>query len=379
MTMEDTARLTSEAIHLLSDMVSIQAYSREEAYRCNYLEQYLKERGQQVHRIGNNLWCEAYSHDQSLPTVLLNSHIDTVPASEKWTCLPFRLQETDVLLPDRHTEKRLYGLGSNDAGAPLVSLVQVYLQLAEKRLPYNLVLGLSCEEEVTGKGGIDLLLTDLPAIDFGLVGEPTSMKAAIAEKGLMVIDCCAHGTTGHAAHNTGDNAIYKAMKAIDWVRTTTVDNDPASPVKSGWDKKSILGPVKMTVTIIDGGTKHNVIPDECRFTIDVRVNDRYENEALFLYIEQHLAEFGCTVQARSFRLSSSGISLQHPAAQRLETLGVECFGSPTLSDQSRMPFPTIKMGPGDTQRSHTADEYIRPEEIKDGIEGYISFLEGLTI
>ncbi len=379
MTMSKTSKLAEEAVSLLRNLVAIKSYSREEAARCDYLEKYLKEHGQHVHRIGNNLWCEAHKHNAAFPTILLNSHIDTVPASEKWTYEPFVLQEKEFLLPDGNSEKRLYGLGSNDAGAPLTCLIQTYLTLSAQQIPYNLILGLSCEEEVTGKGGIDMLLTELPAIDFALVGEPTSMKAAIAEKGLMVLDCTAHGTTGHAAHNNGDNAIYKAMKAINWLRTTIIDNDPSSPVRPGWNGESILGPVKMTVTIIEGGSKHNVVPDSCRFTVDVRVNDKYENETLFHYIEQQLAGMDCTVQARSFRLSSSGISPQHPAVQRCKSLGLECFGSPTLSDQSRMPFSSIKMGPGDSKRSHTADEYIRPEEIKDGVEGYLRFLEGLTL
>ena len=376
--MENSEYLTEEALALLHQLVAIQAYSRAENARADFLEKYLTDKGCKVRRIGNNLASEAQAYDPLKPTVLLNSHIDTVPASEGWSFPPFCLTRSEQTLTDGRSETRLYGLGCNDAGAPLTCLIQTFLCLKQKALPYNLILGLSCEEEVTGQGGIDLLLPQLPPIDFALVGEPTAMRAAIAEKGLMVLDCTAHGTTGHAAHDTGDNAIYKAMKAIDWFRTTRID-DSQAPTLSGRPSESLLGPVKMTVTLIEAGTKHNVIPDTCRFTVDIRVNDRYDNQTLCHYIQEQLSPMDCTAEARSFRLASSGIDADHPAARRCRELGIGCFGSPTLSDQARMNFPSIKMGPGDSKRSHTADEYIRPSEIRQGVEGYLAFLDGLVL
>ncbi len=346
-------------LELLQSLVRIPAKSREENTRADFLQHYLEQSSLDIHRVGNNLWCYAWQSDASLPTLLLNSHIDTVPSSDSWTRPPF---EPTI------ENGRLYGLGSNDAGAPLCSLVSTFLALRDayaqgKHQSYNLVLGLSCQEEVTGEGGIDLLLKDMPAIDLAIVGEPTSMRVAVAEKGLLVLDCCAYGRSGHAAHNLGDNAIYKAIKDIQWFERTTLPK--VSP---------LLGPVKMTVTIINAGSKHNVIPDTCRFTVDVRVNECYSNRELCDYIASQVA---CEVKARSYRLSSSGIDLKHPLVQRCREMGMDLYGSPTLSDQSRMPFPSVKLGPGDSMRSHTADEYVCIEEIEQALDMYYRLLDGL--
>lgn len=348
------------SIDLLQNLIAIPAKSREESARADYLQNYLTNKALDVHRVGNNLWCYAWPPEEGKPNLLLNSHIDTVPATDSWTRQPFEPQLENG---------RLYGLGSNDAGGPLCSLVAAFLSLREAYLQgyqqaYNLILGLSCQEEITGPEGVDLLLSDLPAIDLAIVGEPTSMRLAVAEKGLMVLDCTVYGESGHAAHATGDNAIYKAIKDIQWFQQTQLPR--VSP---------LLGPVKMTVSIINAGTKHNIIPDTCQFTVDVRVNECYQNQELCEYIQ---SQVDCQVKARSYRLSSSGIDLQHPLVQRCREMNIELFASPTLSDQSRMSFPSVKIGPGDSLRSHTADEYILLDEIAEAIELYIAMLDGLS-
>lgn len=344
-----------QTIDLLQELISIPAKSREETQRADFLQDYLRKKDLDVHRVGNNLWCLAHPLQDDKPTLLLNSHMDTVPATDSWTRPPFTPQLEDG---------RLYGLGSNDAGAPLCSLITTFLALREKPQAYNLILGISCQEEVTGADGIDLLLSDLPSIDLAIVGEPTSMRLAVAEKGLMVLDCTAQGESGHAAHNTGDNAIYKAIKDIQWFQQTQLPG--VSP---------LLGPVKMTVTMINAGSKHNIIPDTCQFTVDVRVNECYRNQELCEYIQ---SQVDCQVKARSYRLSSSGIDLSHPLVKRCREMGLEIFGSPTLSDQSRMQFPSVKIGPGDTMRSHTADEYVRLDEIDQALRLYMAMLDGLS-
>lgn len=356
----DKNPIVSSTIALLQDLIAIPAKSREESMRADYLQNYLKNNGLDVCRVGNNIWCHAWQPEADKPTILLNSHIDTVPATDSWTRDPFS--------PYIDEEGRLYGLGSNDAGAPLCALVATFLRLREAyqqgaTQAYNLILGLSCQEEITGAEGIDLLLKDLPAIDLAIVGEPTSMRLAVAEKGLMVLDCVAHGQSGHAAHATGDNAIYKAIKDIQWFQQTQLPG--VSP---------LLGPVRMTVSIIQAGSKHNIIPDTCQFTVDVRVNECYQNQELCEYIQ---SQVDCEVKARSYRLSSSGIDLQHPLVKRCQALGIELFGSPTLSDQSRMNFPSVKIGPGDSLRSHTADEFVYIQEIAEAIEQYTAILDGL--
>ena len=273
--------------------------------------------------------------------------------------------QKDPFLPEETEDDRLYGLGSNDAGASVVSLYEAFTILSAKAQPYNLIFLASCEEEVSGKNGIESVLPELPPIRFAVVGEPTGMRPAIAEKGLMVLDCVATGKAGHAARNEGVNAIYKAIEDINWFSTYQFP-----------EKSDLLGPVKMTVTIIKAGTQHNVVPDRCEFTVDIRSNEFYSNERLFELIKEQV---GCEIKARSFRLNSSRTEPEHPFVQRCLMLGKEPFGSPTLSDQALMRFPSVKIGPGDSARSHSADEFIYGPEIRDAITTYVRLLDGLAL
>ena len=341
-------------IELLSKLIETPRYSREETAAANILEACMKERGLSTQRQGNNLW--SISPATSGPTVLLNAHIDTVHPVSAWTRDPHKATLEGG---------KLYGLGSNDDGASLVSLLEVFCRCQKKSLPYTLILLISAEEEVSGKGGIESVLPLLPPIDFAIVGEPTGMQPAIAEKGLMVLDLTAHGKAGHAARNEGENAIYKAMEDIQWFRNHTFTK-----------YTELLGPVKTTVTIINAGTQHNVIPDTCQFTVDVRSNECYTNEEIYDEIVRNVKS---EVKARSFRLSSSSISENHPFVVRAKALGRVPFGSPTLSDQALMRFPSLKMGPGESSRSHTADEFIKKSEIKEAISLYLQLLHGLAI
>lgn len=337
-------------IELLSRLIETPRYSREESAAADLLEQYMKDCGLPTQRQGNNLWSIAPA--TSGPTLLLNAHIDTVRPVSAWIRNPHKA----TLEGDR-----LYGLGSNDDGASLVSLLEVFCRCQEKTLPYTLILLISAEEEVSGKGGIESILPLLPPIDVAIVGEPTGMQPAIAEKGLMVLDITAHGNAGHAARNEGLNAIDLAIEDIEAIRRLPALLK-ASP---------LLGPVKMTTTIIHAGTQHNVIPDECTFTVDVRSNEMYDNRTLFDIVTSHIKS---EAKARSFRLSSSSIKESHPLVQKLMKMGKKPFGSPTLSDQALMPFPSLKMGPGESCRSHTADEFIRLSEIEDAVATYQSML-----
>ncbi len=346
-----------EAIDLLKGMIARPSFSRDEQAVADYLEAQWQQAGQKVHRKGNNLWLIAPDFDFSKPTLLLNSHIDTVKPAAGWSRDPFT--------PEEDEEGRLFGLGSNDAGASVVSLYAAFCQLAEREQPYNLIFLASCEEEVSGKNGIESVLPELPPITFAVVGEPTGMRPAVAEKGLMVLDCVAKGKAGHAARNEGINAITEAMKDIAWFSSYQFP-----------EASDFLGPVKMTVTIIQAGTQHNVVPDRCTFTVDIRSNECYTNEQLFELISQQVQ---CEVKARSFRLSSSRTPLDHPFVSRATLMGLEPFGSPTLSDQALMRFPSVKMGPGDSARSHGADEYIRPMEIREAIDLYVRLLDGLRL
>ena len=344
--------MTAKAVELLCRLISIPRISREEKAAADLLQDYMSnDLGLEVKRDGNNLWSVAPCFDAMKQTLLLNAHIDTVKPVAGWKCDPFTAtKESD----------RIYGLGSNDDGASLVSLLHVFAALKDESLPYNLVFLASAEEEVSGKGGVEHVLPLLPKIDVALVGEPTGMQPAIAEKGLMVLDVTAKGKSGHAARDEGDNAIYRAMEDITWFRSYK------------WEKESpLLGPVKMTVTIINAGTQHNVIPDVCTFTIDVRSNECYTNQELLDVIRQHVRS---EVVPRSIRLGSSSIDTKHPLIQRIIELGGKPFGSPTLSDQALMSFPSLKMGPGQSSRSHTADEYIEVEEIREAIEKYLAVL-----
>jgi acetylornithine deacetylase len=345
-----------EAIDTLKGMIARPSFSKEEKEVADYLESVWQTDGYAVHRKGNNVWITADGFDPCKPTLLLNSHIDTVKPVEGWSRNPFTPEESE--------DGRLYGLGSNDAGASVVSLYAAFRRLSAKEQPYNLIFLASCEEEISGREGIESVLADLPPVAFALVGEPTGMQPAVAEKGLLVLDCTARGKAGHAARSEGINAITLAMKDIEWFSTYRFPQE-----------SSLLGPVKMSVTMIHAGTQHNVIPACCEFTVDIRTNEFYTNEHLYGFIRTQVQS---EVKARSLRLNSSRTDMQHPFIRRTLLLGKTPFGSPTLSDQALMPFPSVKMGPGDSARSHTANEYIRLMEIREAIETYVRLMDGLT-
>ena len=345
-----------EVISLLERLIKTPSISRDESAVADIIWDEFLRLGFQPQRKGNNVWAEAWAYDAGKPTILLDAHLDTVKPVAGWVRDPFT--------PSVEGE-RLYGLGSNDTGASLVSLIATFVRLAQSEQPYNLICLASAEEEVTGIGGVRMVLEELPKIDFAIVGEPTQMHPAVAERGLMVFDCVARGVSGHAARQEGVNAIYKAMEDIEWFRSYTFPR--ISPM---------LGPVRMSVTGIEAGTQHNVIPSECRFVVDVRVNECYQNEELLALVREQVHS---DVTPRSTHLSSSFISLDHPAVKRLKTLGRVPFASPTMSNQAVMPFTTLKLGPGDSARSHTADEYIQLSEIEQAMEIYYDLLNGLKI
>ena len=349
---ETLGRLTDEAVALLQDLIRIPAPSREETEKADFIEEKLTGWGLAPRREGNNLWCTAPQMRPDRPTLLLNAHIDTVRPVKGWRRDPF----TPVL-----EDGRLYGLGSNDCGGGLVALLQAFrLLAADAATPWNLVYLASCEEEVSGRDGLERVRPLLPRIDCAVVGEPTGLQPATAEKGLMVLDVTVRGRAGHAAREEGVNAIYRALPDIEWFRTHRFAR--VSP---------LLGPVKMSVTVIQAGTQHNVVPDTCQFTVDVRSNELYTNEELLDEIARNVHS---EVRARSTRLNSSRIAADHPLVRRAVALGLKPFGSPTLSDQALMPWPSLKLGPGQSARSHTADEYIRPDEIRDAIALYCRLL-----
>ncbi len=348
--------MTSEAVALLESLIRIPSFSREEEQAADCLQNYIELSGMQTGRKGNNIWCFSPMFDLKKPTILLNSHIDTVKPVSGWQKDPFTPMEENG---------KLYGLGSNDAGASVVSLLQVFLQLCRTTQAYNLIYLASCEEEVSGKGGIESVLPGFPPIAFAIVGEPTEMQPAIAEKGLMVLDVTATGRAGHAAREEGDNAIYKVLEDIAWFRDYRFEK--VSP---------LLGPVKMSVTVISAGTQHNVVPDRCTFVVDIRSNELYSNEEIFAEVQKHIS---CQPAARSVRLNSSRIDEDHPFVRKAKMLGRMPFGSPTLSDQALMPFPSVKMGPGRSARSHTANEYIVLKEIDEAIGLYLSLLDGFSM
>jgi Acetylornithine deacetylase/Succinyl-diaminopimelate desuccinylase and related deacylases len=347
---------TDDAVALLQQMIAISSLSKEEKSLADFLERYIEIKGYVAVRKENNVWILSPGFDPVRPTVLLNSHIDTVKPVAGWVRDPFK--------PSIENGK-LFGLGSNDAGASVVSLLHVFFFLTQKQQSYNLIFAASAEEEISGKNGIETLLQELPKVDFAIVGEPTGMNMAVAEKGLMVLDCTVHGQAGHAARNEGDNAIYKALPVIDWFKTFDFAK-----------KSDLLGAVKMTVTQINAGTQHNVIPDKCSLVVDIRSNEMYSNQEILDEVRKHVS---CDVVPRSTRLSSTATPLNHAIVKRGRELNRAVFGSPTLSDQAIMPFPSLKMGPGDSSRSHTADEYILVNEISEAIEVYIQLLDGLNI
>lgn len=344
-----------DTIDLLKNMIRIPSFSRDEGTVADFLERWMLTEGFAVRRLGNNLWIESGPAD-GRPTILLNAHIDTVKPASGYTRDPFTPEIEDGCL---------YGLGSNDDGGSLVALLETYSRLIQKEQPYRLIFSATAEEEVSGKGGLDLILPELGRIDFGVMGEPTGMRMAVAERGLMVLDCTAYGKSGHAARNEGVNAIYKAIEDIQWFKSHSFDR-----------VSDFLGAVKMSVTQINAGTQHNVVPDRCTFVVDVRPNGMYTNPELLELIKSSVS---CEVKERSTRIGSSHLPMDHPAVVRGLSLGLEPFGSPTTSNQALCHFPTLKIGPGDSARSHSADEYIRFDEIGDGIETYVALLDGLTL
>ena len=348
-----------DALSLLKEMIKTPSVSREESKVADLLLNFFKEKLGfcNINRIENNIWIASKNFDSSKPSILLNSHIDTVKPVDGWIRDPYSAEtEGDFI----------YGLGSNDAGASVVALLSAFRVLIETEQKYNLIFAVSAEEEVSGKNGMELLIKELPKIYFAIVGEPTGMQPAAAEKGLMVLDCSVKGVSGHAARNEGVNAIYKAIDIINGIKNYKFEK-----------VSNLLGEVKLTVTGINAGTQHNVIPDICSFMIDVRPNGLYSNVEILEILKSEFPE--CEIIPRSTRLNSSSIDTNHPFIKRCEILGLESFGSPTLSDQALIPYPSVKIGPGNSARSHTADEYICCDEIRESIELYIKLLDGLQL
>jgi acetylornithine deacetylase len=354
--MSELKQLGDEAIALLIQLIKTPSFSREEAGTADIIEQFLTQHGIPAQRRGNNVWAVSCVWDEAKPTLLLNSHHDTVKPGVAWTYPPFGA----TLEGDKLT-----GLGSNDAGASAVSLLAVFRYFYGQPAAFNLICAITAEEEVSGADGVKSILPELGKIDLGIVGEPTGMHAAIAEKGLLVLDGVALGRTGHAARNEGDNALYKALDDIAWLRAYQFPN-----------VSKTLGPVKMTVTQITAGTQHNVVPDECRYVVDVRPTECYTNEEILEIIK---ANVQAKITPRSTHLQSSGLSLEHPIVRKAVAMGKTTYGSPTLSDQALMRFPTLKIGPGDSARSHAPDEYILLSEIRAGIADYIELLTDFNL
>jgi len=345
-----------EALDLLKDLIATPSFSREEDQTAGILCRFLGEKNIVHTRVGNNVFALNKNFNSNNPTLLLNSHHDTVKPNPGYTRNPFQATIEDG---------RFYGLGSNDAGGCLVSLLATFLFFYDKvDLKYNIVFAATAEEEISGRGGIEYTLPYLPEIDFAIVGEPTKMQMAIAERGLLVLDCMNTGKAGHAAREEGDNALYHSLKDIEWFRNYRYDK-----------VSTLLGANKMSVTVIETENKaHNVVPASCKFVVDVRVNELYTFEEVIEIIKSNVS---CLVKPRSSRLRSTSVSLDHPLVKAGLELGSGYYGSPTTSDKALMPFPALKMGPGDSARSHTADEFIYMEEINEGIGLYIKLLTSL--
>lgn len=352
----DSSNLFSDAVALLKKLIATPSFSKEENKTADIIENFLQEKKIKTNHYLNNIWAVNKHFDEKKITVLLNSHHDTVRPNPGYINDPFAAKERNG---------KLFGLGSNDAGGPLVSLIALFLQYYDvENLPFNLVLAATAEEEISGHDGIEILLPKLPKIDFGIVGEPTLMQMAIAEKGLLVLDCTVHGIAGHAARNEGVNAVYKAMKDIEWFSSFQFAKSSA-----------FLGAVHMAVTSITTQNKaHNIVPSECTFIVDIRVNELYTFEEIISEIRNNVE---CNVVPRSTRLKPSFIAEKHPLVLAGNMLGMKSYGSPTCSDRAMMDFPTLKIGPGDSARSHSADEFIFIDEIKDGIGKYIELLQNL--
>jgi acetylornithine deacetylase len=353
---KDVAILQANAIDLLKQLIATPSFSKEEDNSSALIRSFLENNSVKTEHYLYNIWGKNKYFDASKPTILLNSHHDTVKPNKGYTLDPFAAIEKD---------RKLFGLGSNDAGGSLVSLIATFLYFYEKKdLKYNIVLAATAEEEISGHNGIEALLPQLGKIDFAIVGEPTQMQMAVAEKGLMVLDCIANGKAGHAAREEGDNAVYKAIKDIEWFNSYKFDR-----------VSDLLGPVKMSVTVIETDNKaHNVVPAQCKFVVDCRVNELYTFEKMLDVIKANVQS---EINPRSTRLRSSAIALNHPIVEAGVKMGRSYYGSPTTSDKALMNFPALKIGPGDSARSHTADEYIYIDEIKEGIELYIQLLNQL--
>ena len=350
-------KLAEESIGLLKKLIATPSFSREESQTAQIIELFLKQHGIRTYCKLNNIWAYNKHYDASKPTILLNSHHDTVKPNSGYTRDPFS--------PDIEDGK-LFGLGSNDAGGCLVSLIATFLYFYDKEnLKYNFCLAATAEEEISGNNGLELVIPDLGPLEFAIVGEPTLMNLAIAERGLMVLDCTSHGKAGHAAREEGENAIYKALKDIEWFRNYKFPK-----------VSEVFGPLKMSVTIINAGSQHNVVPAKCEFTVDVRVTDAYRNEEVLDIIRENVE---CDVKPRSIRLKPSSIDKQHPIVQAGLALGRITYGSPTTSDQALLDIPSLKLGPGESGRSHMADEFIYVNEIKEGTDLYIQILSKIVI
>jgi acetylornithine deacetylase len=352
MSIEEKSRYVNDAVELLKELIATPRASRNETEAADVMEQRMAQWGLNPQREANNLWAISDNFNKAKQTILLNAHIDTVKPVKTWTRDPYKPEIID---------DKLFGIGANDCGGGLVTLLQVFRILKGRELPFNLIYLASAEEEVSGKDGVERVLPLLPKIDVAIVGEPTGMQPAIAEKGLMVIDGYTKGVSGHAARNEGVNAIYKALDDLVWLRDYKFRKE--SP---------LLGFSKMTVTQVESGTQHNVIPDSLHFVIDVRTNEYYQNEFVFSFLQKHMQN--SILKARSFRLHSSSIPTDHPLVKRCVKLGMKPFGSPTLSDQALMPFPSFKLGPGESSRSHSANEFIRISEIERALDTYLKII-----
>jgi len=344
--------LKAEAIALLKQLISIPSFSKEEGETAEAIANFLAKKGVLPQRQGNNVWAYLTPFDSNRPTIWLNSHHDTVKPTTGYTKDPFLAEEQ---------EGKLFGLGSNDAGGPLVALIATFCHFLGKDLPFNLLLVASAEEEISGSQGISSLISVLPPADLVIVGEPTQMRLAVAEKGLLVLDATIKGKAGHAAREEGVNAIYLALNDLEKVKTYKFTK--VSP---------LLGPTKVSCTVIHAGEQHNMVPELCRYVLDVRVNELYSHEEVLYELN---AKLSAELIPRSMRLRSSSLPEGHLLHEVGKSLGLETFGSPTLSDQALIPYPSAKIGPGDSARSHTADEFIFTQEVKDGITTYISILE----
>ncbi len=349
--------MMDKCIRLLKNLISTPSFSKEEEKAASIIRRFFTDEEIPFQIRKNNTWVQNKYFVKGKPVLLLNSHIDTVRPAKGYTIDPFSpIEEGD----------KLYGLGSNDAGGALVTLMAVFLHYYERQdLPWNLIFAATAEEEISGRQGLEIILPEISPISFAIVGEPTRMELAVAEKGLLVLDCYAYGKSGHAARNEGVNALYVALDDIAKLRNYKFDQ-----------VSELLGEVKITVTQIEAGTQHNVIPDVCHFVADVRTNEFYPNKEAAHIIEKLLES---EVKPRSFRLNSTGISIDHPVVDKARELGIRIYGSPTTSDQAIMHFPSVKIGPGDSARSHAADEYIYKSELITGFEKYIKLMEGLRI